>query len=356
MDPWASYGAHRICCIPCGHVYGRSCLERWLRRGGNTSAKCPQCSERFKHRHIINLYSSVHLWNDCCLKEIRAQSTSSSSSVHPRPHAISVRISQLEARMEEERRLREEAMRRQEERIAAQNQFFEERMAAQNQLFEERMEAQSQFFKEQRAAQRQDIEESRAAHNQLLEERMSQAIKESRAAQNQFFEERMAALSLAFKEMLAAQSQAIEERISQGIKERLEAERALYQEQFQSPYALHGRSPPSMPSLPPPRAPHTHTHLSARSNDPGGGTSAHGQGSSSTHHDGGTPRFSTRRVVLGYESCCAALLDDDPHEFFSNAINHTYTLPNLVNLRAPLNSWTRFAGMREPDATIHALR
>ncbi|XP_037427023.1 uncharacterized protein LOC119292284 isoform X2 [Triticum dicoccoides] len=70
MDSWASYGAHRICCIPCGHVYGRSCLERWLRRGGNTSAKCPQCSERFKHRHIINLYSSsVHLWNDCCLKE-----------------------------------------------------------------------------------------------------------------------------------------------------------------------------------------------------------------------------------------------------------------------------------------------
>ncbi|KAM3262807.1 hypothetical protein ACQJBY_053119 [Aegilops geniculata] len=39
MDPWASYGAHRICCIPCGHVYGRSCLERWLRHGGNTSAK-----------------------------------------------------------------------------------------------------------------------------------------------------------------------------------------------------------------------------------------------------------------------------------------------------------------------------
>ncbi|KAM3262806.1 hypothetical protein ACQJBY_053119 [Aegilops geniculata] len=69
MDPWASYGAHRICCIPCGHVYGRSCLERWLRHGGNTSAKCPQCGERFKHRHIINLYSSVHLWNDCCLKE-----------------------------------------------------------------------------------------------------------------------------------------------------------------------------------------------------------------------------------------------------------------------------------------------
>ncbi|KAI4996461.1 hypothetical protein ZWY2020_051381 [Hordeum vulgare] len=56
MDPWAPYGAHRICCIPCGHVYGRSCLERWLLGCGNVSAKCPTCSERFKHMHIINLY------------------------------------------------------------------------------------------------------------------------------------------------------------------------------------------------------------------------------------------------------------------------------------------------------------
>ncbi|XP_044983402.1 E3 ubiquitin-protein ligase RFWD3-like [Hordeum vulgare subsp. vulgare] len=64
MDPWDSYGAHRICCIPCGHVYGRSCLERWLLRCGSTSAKCPQCCQRFKHRHIINLYSTGHLWND----------------------------------------------------------------------------------------------------------------------------------------------------------------------------------------------------------------------------------------------------------------------------------------------------
>ncbi|XP_044983401.1 uncharacterized protein LOC123450062 isoform X2 [Hordeum vulgare subsp. vulgare] len=254
MDPWAPYGAHRICCISCGHVYGRSCLERWLLRCGNVSAKCPQCSERFKHRHIINLYSPVHLWNDCCLKE---------------------------ARMEEERRLRDEAVRRQEERIAAQNRFFEERTAAQNQLFEERMAEQSQFFKEQRAAQRQDFEESRAAQRQDFEE--------SRAAQYKYFEERLAAQTLAFKEMLAAQSQAIKERISRGIEERLEAERALYQEQFQSPDALNGKSPLLMPSLPPPPAPHTHTHLLAGSNDPGGGTCAHDQGSLSTHHGGATP-------------------------------------------------------------------
>ncbi|CAL4928605.1 unnamed protein product [Urochloa decumbens] len=57
MEPWASQGPHRISCIPCGHVYGRSCLERWLNQRGNQSATCPQCSKRFKHKDIINLYA-----------------------------------------------------------------------------------------------------------------------------------------------------------------------------------------------------------------------------------------------------------------------------------------------------------
>ncbi|KAJ1299177.1 hypothetical protein BS78_01G512200 [Paspalum vaginatum] len=57
MEPWTSQGAHRISCIPCGHVYGRSCLEKWLTQSGNRSAKCPLCDKRFKHKGIINLYA-----------------------------------------------------------------------------------------------------------------------------------------------------------------------------------------------------------------------------------------------------------------------------------------------------------
>ncbi|ONL92736.1 Transducin/WD40 repeat-like superfamily protein [Zea mays] len=57
MDPWTSQGPHRISCIPCGHVYGRSCLEKWLTQRGNRSATCPQCGKRFKHKDIINLYA-----------------------------------------------------------------------------------------------------------------------------------------------------------------------------------------------------------------------------------------------------------------------------------------------------------
>ncbi|KAF8780271.1 hypothetical protein HU200_001947 [Digitaria exilis] len=57
MDPWTSQGPHRISCIPCGHVYGRSCLERWLTQRRSPSATCPQCGKRFKQKDIINLYA-----------------------------------------------------------------------------------------------------------------------------------------------------------------------------------------------------------------------------------------------------------------------------------------------------------
>ncbi|KAL6645299.1 hypothetical protein ACP70R_016907 [Stipagrostis hirtigluma subsp. patula] len=68
MEPWTSDGKHRICCVvPCGHVYGRSCLERWLRRCGGDSANCPQCGNWYELKDIINLYSSTtNLWHDDC--------------------------------------------------------------------------------------------------------------------------------------------------------------------------------------------------------------------------------------------------------------------------------------------------
>ncbi|KAK1697174.1 hypothetical protein QYE76_013871 [Lolium multiflorum] len=69
MDPWTCDGAHRICCIPCGHVYGRSCLEKWLRRAHNQSAKCPQCGQQFEGKRITNLYAPGNLWEGCGLMQ-----------------------------------------------------------------------------------------------------------------------------------------------------------------------------------------------------------------------------------------------------------------------------------------------
>uniref|UniRef100_A0A0E0CTS8 RING-type E3 ubiquitin transferase n=1 Tax=Oryza meridionalis TaxID=40149 RepID=A0A0E0CTS8_9ORYZ len=63
---------HSMCsCIPCGHIYGRSCLERWLRHKGNTSATCPQCGKRFRPKDITNLYApEVAVPNNDLEKEV----------------------------------------------------------------------------------------------------------------------------------------------------------------------------------------------------------------------------------------------------------------------------------------------
>ncbi|KAL5981801.1 hypothetical protein ACLOJK_015866 [Asimina triloba] len=56
MEPWTSVGPHRTCCLPCGHVYGRSCIDRWIRQGGSES-KCPQCNKKCKLSEVRNLYA-----------------------------------------------------------------------------------------------------------------------------------------------------------------------------------------------------------------------------------------------------------------------------------------------------------
>ncbi|KAF2936838.1 hypothetical protein DAI22_03g007700 [Oryza sativa Japonica Group] len=70
LQPWTCNGDHRICCIPCGHVYGRSCLEKWLvhvLQRGTGQAKCPQCGEELEPHRITNLYApGINIWDGCC--------------------------------------------------------------------------------------------------------------------------------------------------------------------------------------------------------------------------------------------------------------------------------------------------
>ncbi|KAF9594230.1 hypothetical protein IFM89_028887 [Coptis chinensis] len=59
MDYWSSQGKHQVCCLPCGHVYGFSCIEKWIRQCDKKSAaKCPQCSKKCGVKDIIKLYIS----------------------------------------------------------------------------------------------------------------------------------------------------------------------------------------------------------------------------------------------------------------------------------------------------------
>lgn len=58
MEPWTSGGNHRISCLPCGHLFGRSCIRKWIRQSGRNIGKCPQCNKMCKLKDIRTLYVS----------------------------------------------------------------------------------------------------------------------------------------------------------------------------------------------------------------------------------------------------------------------------------------------------------
>lgn len=55
FDQWTIGTDHRICALKCGHLYGRSCIERWIKDQG-TSAKCPNCNKPARKADIRDLW------------------------------------------------------------------------------------------------------------------------------------------------------------------------------------------------------------------------------------------------------------------------------------------------------------
>ncbi|GJU58161.1 zinc finger, RING/FYVE/PHD-type containing protein [Tanacetum coccineum] len=53
--PSTTHGKHQICCLPCGHMYGFSCIKKWLLLS-SSSGKCPQCNTLCSFQDAILLY------------------------------------------------------------------------------------------------------------------------------------------------------------------------------------------------------------------------------------------------------------------------------------------------------------
>ena len=45
----------RLVCLKCGHVFGQSCIEKWIRTEKN--AKCPQCKARARIGDIRRIFA-----------------------------------------------------------------------------------------------------------------------------------------------------------------------------------------------------------------------------------------------------------------------------------------------------------
>ena len=54
FDQWTNSGQHRLVSLRCGHLFGQSCIEKWL---SGQSGKCPQCNKRARRRDIRVLYA-----------------------------------------------------------------------------------------------------------------------------------------------------------------------------------------------------------------------------------------------------------------------------------------------------------
>lgn len=53
FEQWTNMSDHRLVSLRCGHLFGRSCITRWL-KGQN---RCPQCNARARKSEIRNIYA-----------------------------------------------------------------------------------------------------------------------------------------------------------------------------------------------------------------------------------------------------------------------------------------------------------
>lgn len=63
MEEWTIGSDHRLCCLKCGHLFGRSCIERWIKEKG-AQAKCPTCNKGAKKSDLRDLWCKTVRAND----------------------------------------------------------------------------------------------------------------------------------------------------------------------------------------------------------------------------------------------------------------------------------------------------
>ncbi|XP_068595675.1 E3 ubiquitin-protein ligase rfwd3.S [Brachionichthys hirsutus] len=56
FEPWTTAGEHRLSALRCGHLFGFTCIQHWLKTKGS-DGKCPQCNKKAKRSDIILLYA-----------------------------------------------------------------------------------------------------------------------------------------------------------------------------------------------------------------------------------------------------------------------------------------------------------
>jgi hypothetical protein len=68
LEPWACSGLHQICCLECGHLFGKNCIEKWL----NQKKNCPKCLQKsFKNQIRLLYHENISSMNDDQITETK---------------------------------------------------------------------------------------------------------------------------------------------------------------------------------------------------------------------------------------------------------------------------------------------
>ncbi|XP_038610727.1 E3 ubiquitin-protein ligase RFWD3 [Tachyglossus aculeatus] len=54
FEQWTNAGPHRLSALRCGHLFGYTCIAKWLK---GQAGKCPQCNKKAKRSDIVVLYA-----------------------------------------------------------------------------------------------------------------------------------------------------------------------------------------------------------------------------------------------------------------------------------------------------------
>lgn len=66
LEMWSNVGDHRLCCLKCGHLFGKSCILNWLVK--QKKNYCPQCNKKAVSYDIRELFASKLVALDCSEK------------------------------------------------------------------------------------------------------------------------------------------------------------------------------------------------------------------------------------------------------------------------------------------------
>uniref|UniRef100_A0A6G1SN24 RING-type E3 ubiquitin transferase n=1 Tax=Aceria tosichella TaxID=561515 RepID=A0A6G1SN24_9ACAR len=73
MEEWTIGSAHRVCCLKCGHLFGRSCIDRWIREKGQ-QAKCPTCNKPARRVDLRDLWcKTIKAYDSTELADLQKQ-------------------------------------------------------------------------------------------------------------------------------------------------------------------------------------------------------------------------------------------------------------------------------------------